>query len=489
MGSAHSDGGEQARSAALAALARARSELAGGSVERAWRECLAAAAGGRDIGDAAIVAEAAMLIPGPQVGSHHLTTARQSLCIDALGMLGTEDPALRRRLEIFLAGLSSGWTPSPSMGGSPMTEEEAEDRLLELRAAHTGALAPSDTERRFEIATAMRDTARAARRDDDTAWAVLWRLDALAQLGRRAEMTSDIIELGEVVRRLDSPHWRWRTAMIRATTALMDDHLDDVPSLGQDALRLGAAAGVEEARFIDLILRANFALRTGEDLDAIEVDVRRALADAPFLAQGWRARILVEQGRLPEAREIWRALSPHLDAVPPTALEWLVATTGHAELSIVNDDRPAAAHLYDMLLPHQHLHVMPSIITPYNGPVALYLGELAEFLGRTTSARTHLGDALLRSEDMHAPASSQRARAAIARLGEARHPLFPLSAREAEVAELVATGKTNREVAHRLFLSERTVENHVSSILRRLELPNRAAVASWVARRRTEDRA
>ncbi len=43
---------------------------------------------------------------------------------------------------------------------------------------------------------------------------------------------------------------------------------------------------------------------------------------------------------------------------------------------------------------------------------------------------------------------------------------------------------TNREVARQLFLSERTVENHVSSILRRLELPNRAAVAAWVSRQR-----
>ncbi|TFC06462.1 response regulator transcription factor [Cryobacterium mannosilyticum] len=86
---------------------------------------------------------------------------------------------------------------------------------------------------------------------------------------------------------------------------------------------------------------------------------------------------------------------------------------------------------------------------------------------------------------MHAPAFSRRAREAIARLGpptSPRSPLSPLSPREAEVAELVGAGMTNREVAHRLFLSERTVENHVSNILQRLGLPNRAAVAAWVSR-------
>jgi len=39
----------------------------------------------------------------------------------------------------------------------------------------------------------------------------------------------------------------------------------------------------------------------------------------------------------------------------------------------------------------------------------------------------------------------------------------PLSRREREVAELVAHGMTNREIAERLFISERTAEGHVQS--------------------------
>lgn len=46
------------------------------------------------------------------------------------------------------------------------------------------------------------------------------------------------------------------------------------------------------------------------------------------------------------------------------------------------------------------------------------------------------------------------------------------------MARLVADGLTNRQIAARLVLSERTVENHVSSILRRLGLSTRSAVAA-----------
>jgi predicted ATPase/DNA-binding CsgD family transcriptional regulator len=57
-----------------------------------------------------------------------------------------------------------------------------------------------------------------------------------------------------------------------------------------------------------------------------------------------------------------------------------------------------------------------------------------------------------------------------------------LGRREQEVAALVAEGLSNKEIASRLFLSERTVESHVSHILNRLGLSSRVQIASWVAR-------
>lgn len=55
-----------------------------------------------------------------------------------------------------------------------------------------------------------------------------------------------------------------------------------------------------------------------------------------------------------------------------------------------------------------------------------------------------------------------------------------LSKREKEVARLVAEGLSNLEIAQRLFISERTAESHVSSILSRMGFRSRAQVAAWV---------
>jgi DNA-binding CsgD family transcriptional regulator/tetratricopeptide (TPR) repeat protein len=60
----------------------------------------------------------------------------------------------------------------------------------------------------------------------------------------------------------------------------------------------------------------------------------------------------------------------------------------------------------------------------------------------------------------------------------------PLSPREWEVAQLIAGGLSNRQIAEALVISERTVENHVSSILARLGVDTRAQVAAWTVQYR-----
>ncbi|MES0833775.1 response regulator transcription factor [Nocardiopsis tropica] len=59
----------------------------------------------------------------------------------------------------------------------------------------------------------------------------------------------------------------------------------------------------------------------------------------------------------------------------------------------------------------------------------------------------------------------------------------PLSEREEEVARLVGTGATNREIARTLFITEGTAKNHVTSILRKLGLRDRTRLALWVRER------
>jgi non-specific serine/threonine protein kinase len=59
----------------------------------------------------------------------------------------------------------------------------------------------------------------------------------------------------------------------------------------------------------------------------------------------------------------------------------------------------------------------------------------------------------------------------------------PLTAREREVAAMVARGMSNLQIAQELFLSEHTVKRHISKILRKLGLASRAEVAAWATER------
>ena len=54
-----------------------------------------------------------------------------------------------------------------------------------------------------------------------------------------------------------------------------------------------------------------------------------------------------------------------------------------------------------------------------------------------------------------------------------------LSAREMEIIELVADGLTNQEIAQRLTISKRTVDNHVSNMFTKTGSKNRVALLNW----------
>ena len=54
-----------------------------------------------------------------------------------------------------------------------------------------------------------------------------------------------------------------------------------------------------------------------------------------------------------------------------------------------------------------------------------------------------------------------------------------LTTRERQVAALVPLGLSNRQIAERLVIGERTVESHVSHLLAKLHLPSRTRLASW----------
>lgn len=116
----------------------------------------------------------------------------------------------------------------------------------------------------------------------------------------------------------------------------------------------------------------------------------------------------------------------------------------------------------------------------------------APYLAARVRARTGLAARALGDEE-GARLELDAARAEFSRLGAAPDvaridsllapaPAHTLTPRELEVLRLVATGQTNKAIAARLRLSERTVERHLSNIFTKLDLPSRAAATAWAFR-------
>jgi DNA-binding CsgD family transcriptional regulator/tetratricopeptide (TPR) repeat protein len=130
---------------------------------------------------------------------------------------------------------------------------------------------------------------------------------------------------------------------------------------------------------------------------------------------------------------------------------------------------------------------------------AFKLWQSLEVPYETARTRTELGKALLAVGDEDtASLEFEAARSAFAQLGatpgklevdsligpggpEKRHDLTP---RELEVLTLLTTGDTNRSIAEKLVLSERTVDRHVSNIFAKLGVSTRSAATSQAFRRR-----
>ncbi|HWI61144.1 MAG TPA: response regulator transcription factor [Symbiobacteriaceae bacterium] len=67
---------------------------------------------------------------------------------------------------------------------------------------------------------------------------------------------------------------------------------------------------------------------------------------------------------------------------------------------------------------------------------------------------------------------------------EASRAPEPLTEQERNILTLIGEGKTNKDIAHQLYLSEGTVRNYVSSVLAKLGFSNRSQAAAYAARRK-----
>ena len=115
------------------------------------------------------------------------------------------------------------------------------------------------------------------------------------------------------------------------------------------------------------------------------------------------------------------------------------------------------------------------------GRTLLALGATQRRAKRRREARETLEEALGVFEGIGAALWAERARAELARIsGRAATP-GALTPAEERVAALVAEGKTNREVAAALFLSDRTVEGHLTHVFSKLGVRSRSELARSLA--------
>jgi len=93
-----------------------------------------------------------------------------------------------------------------------------------------------------------------------------------------------------------------------------------------------------------------------------------------------------------------------------------------------------------------------------------------------------------RGESLLDPAVTEKVLERVRRIATGSEPdeLAALTAQERKILLLVAEGKTNKEIAAEIYLSDKTVKNYVSSILSKLNLERRAQAAAFVARQRLD---
>jgi DNA-binding NarL/FixJ family response regulator len=92
-----------------------------------------------------------------------------------------------------------------------------------------------------------------------------------------------------------------------------------------------------------------------------------------------------------------------------------------------------------------------------------------------------------RGESLLDPAVTEKVLERVRRIATTPYDdeLAQLTAQEQKILLLVAEGKTNKEIAAEVFLSDKTVKNYVSSILSKLNLQRRAQAAAFVAKHKT----
>jgi DNA-binding CsgD family transcriptional regulator len=155
----------------------------------------------------------------------------------------------------------------------------------------------------------------------------------------------------------------------------------------------------------------------------------------------------------------------------PSLWPRVVAGRGHGGIAEHRGELDQAEHHYRAAVTLQSAMQLPLA----RAETLIEFGGFLTLLGDLNTARQVLGDAVQIAEQHGAQWHAARARRAWRRAGGRARRTAPgdLSPQEAAVAALVRVGRTNRQIAQQLFLSENTVETHLAHVYRKLGIRRR----------------
>jgi DNA-binding CsgD family transcriptional regulator len=401
--------------------------------------------------------------------------------------------------------------------GDPLAEIEAA-RAREMTLVH-----PDDTAERMRLGDLVADRAEALGQPLAALIGHEWRVHAAFLSARFDIVDAAAAAIERLARRSALPLAQWHLHRLHAARTLLTGQFAKSAELSRRAFAIARDSGDVIAMSMHYAHGIQLAVVRGEAA-FLPDGFREALAGAPSmpLVDVQRAKVLVLTGSLREARDVYDALCGLLP-FPAEHPAWMDVLTQMVELIQRFDDAATAEIVYRQLLPFRpYPGALGSSTVYFMGTISRNLGELAEVFGdrataiellrealprnraigaRPDTAMTSLGLARLLREGSRAemaeaatlaqhaldlaarldmPGTVAAAGRLAARMAADRSEADPLTGREREVAALLAEALSNRQIATRLVLSERTVESHVRSILAKTQCANRIEfVTRW----------
>ena len=416
------------------------------------------------------------------VAAHARTAAELAEQVGEPSVLG-EALAIQAESEFLL-----GRPPTPAVRKRALElEQSMDDTFPVVRPSSFFAYVDALADRRVRSLAAYDQLcARANEHGDESSLAWLLLRAALVEVSTGAWQQAEqrIAEAEEIVVQTGQSA---NHAMALATRALLEAHLGRVLSArkaGVAALELADRTGAAIPRWIALTALGFLELSLDRWAEA-ETTLTPLVAQTRAASIGEPGELrflpdlietLIALGRIEEAAEHLTFLEDRAGATGRLSA-LAAATRCRALIALTGGDVAGSLAAVERALDLQDRLEMKF----ERARTRHLLGVVRRRARQMRDARTALSEALAAFDELGAQLWSEKARRELARIGGRTAAGTGLTASEERVAALVAEGRTNREVAAALFLSERTVASHLTHIYAKLDVRSRTELAAHFA--------